>query len=187
MISPVDGFSVIKFKVSARGDTINPASKMMSFRLRTACFPSRWLVAKEQKKPERDQLRPVSGVAQLHGQLALFIVQPRPAILEFVCRRAVLPDGVTERLRCVRLQVSLDEQSGDESGQQVAAAALGQPKVAGGFINFAAASANERLVAFKTTQQWPKRFEISRTACGRFCCTCADGTFQQARLHRDGG
>ena len=70
--------------------------------------------------------------------------------LQAVGGGAVLPDGVADGLARVGLQGGLGEQTGDEAGQQIAAAALRQPGIAGGVQeNVAFAAADQGLVAFQ--------------------------------------
>ena len=91
-------------------------------------------------------MRPAStGVAEFHRQIFHGPVCARR--LQFVRRRTVLPDGVADGFSGVGLQRRLREQSGDESGQHIAAAALREMRIAGRIHkNFPVTAADERLM-----------------------------------------
>src|SRR6266851_1589579 len=73
-----------------------------------------------------------------------------PRGLKIVCRRAVLPNRITNRFEDVSLQFWLREQPGQIPGERVAAAALRQMRIARGIhMRFLGASANQSLVAFQ--------------------------------------
>src|ERR1035437_825265 len=70
--------------------------------------------------------------------------------LQPICRRAVLPNGIANRLERISPQRGLGQQTGEIPGQHVAAAALGQVRIARRIhINLTRASANERLMALE--------------------------------------
>ena len=73
-----------------------------------------------------------------------------PRGLKIICRRAVLPNGITNRFEDVSLQFWLREQSGQIPGERIAAAALRQMWIARRIhIRFLGASANQSLVPFQ--------------------------------------
>ena len=93
--------------------------------------------------------------------------------LQFVRRRAMLPDGKTNQSADVGVQRPLRQQSGQVTRQHVAAATLRQMRIAGRVHeNFPSLRPTSVWCPFNTTQQLPYRREISRTACGRFAWTC---------------
>ena len=74
----------------------------------------------------------------------------RTSDLKQVGRRAVLPDGVTDRRQRVRLQRRLRQQSGQKTAEHVARTALRQKRIAGRVHeDLSGVPADECLMAFQ--------------------------------------